>query len=565
MDQDQQPQYDPVNEPPGSQPDPGRPAPAATHPQSIDPRIRLLLAKLLGTLTGMIVGMAVSAGISSTMLPDIASKITAADEDISRANKRIDEMNPDWQKAYDDRAEAKEEFDLSVDPLLLEPFTRRFTAMRQDRTRNTGELLRMLEQDPQQLIDEEVLKAAGISPQPEEPADPETQDTDNGRPARLDSLQQAASNFVELRTKDYEFSQIDDEFSRNQSTVTLNEDVVKDLRGFIFLLNLIMLAIIIVSTLLGYISYPITDRVISHFGSYWQSINFGPGQRTLPSFIGFFAGLLLAIFLLLLLFTVIPLEQSIMDQSWFKVLIGTLLVVIMGGMGSIMGATYFAPREEVEEVDEFAEYRRSAPPKLLDTSVIIDGRIYEIAQTRFLDGFLVVTGSVLRELQTLADSADDRKRLKGRSGLELVQRMQDDNRIDLKILDDSQWDSQANGTDDQLMVVCRAIGAHVVTNDYNLNRVAAILNVKVLNINALANAVKTKHLPGDFIEINIADRGKQKGQGVGYLEDGTMVVVEDGGPYIGQLKLIRITSVSQTAQGRLLFARVDAANGGQDA
>src|SRR5690606_4243215 len=98
------------------------------------------------------------------------------------------------------------------------------------------------------------------------------------------------------------------------------------------------------------------------------------------------------------------------------------------------------------------------------------------------------------------------------------------------------------------------------TNDYNLNRVAAILNVKVLNINALANAVKTRHLPGDYMEINISDRGKQKGQGVGYLEDGTMVVIEDGGPFISQHKLVRITSVSQTAQGRLLFARVDLAN-----
>ena len=119
--------------------------------------------------------------------------------------------------------------------------------------------------------------------------------------------------------------------------------------------------------------------------------------------------------------------------------------------------------------------------------------------------------------------------------------MQDDSRVDLRIFDDSQFDNQANGTDDQLMIVCREMGAQVVTNDYNLNRVAAILNVKVLNINALANAVKTKHLPGDYIEIKITDRGKQKGQGVGYLEDGTMVVIEDGGGYIGQSKLVRIT------------------------
>ena len=562
MDNEQQPELSGSTEPGHKAPASGRPAAARQVPQGTDPRIRLLLAKLLGTLTGMIIGMAVSAVISSTMLPEIASKISTATQDITRANKRIEEINPDWQKAYDERAAAKEGFDKRVDPQLLEPFTLRFTEMKHTSTLNTGELLQELKQDPLLLIDEKLLKAAGVTPQPDPAA---ADDPDAAAPPaqpELDRLLEAAEIFIDLRSKDYDFTQIDDEFSQNQSTVTLNEDVVKDLRGFIFLLNLIMLAIIIVSTLLGYISYPIAGSVINHFGSYWQSFNFGPGQRTLPAFIGFFAGLLLAIFLVLLLFTVIPLEQSIMDQGWFKVLIGTILVVIMGGMGAITGATYFAPREEVELVDEFAEFRRTAPPKLLDTSVIIDGRIYEIAQTRFLDGYLVVTGSVLRELQTLADSADDRKRLKGRSGLELVQRMQDDNRIDLKILDDSQWDSQANGTDDQLMVVCREIGAHVVTNDYNLNRVAAILNVKVLNINALANAVKTKHLPGDYIEISISDRGKQKGQGVGYLEDGTMIVVEDGGPSIGSVKLVRITSVSQTAQGRLLFARVDLASDG---
>jgi uncharacterized protein YacL len=526
----------------------------------------------------MIIGMAGTAVISSTLLPDISQRISNATEEISKSRIQIEELNPVRQKANDERSKAQSELDKKVGPANLEQFTVEFDRLRRSSARSTSALLQNLEKNPDQLIrkpEAEPLHsgetAEGIDlqtgttetevqdPVPAEAVVTSVDDNDEF------SLQQQASIFVQFRRAVFEYQQIEDEYSKHQSTITQNTQIIEDLRQVVFKMNLIGLAIIFVCTLFGYITYPLAGRLLDRASSSWQSMDFGPGQRTIPAIIGFFAGLLLAIFLLLALFTVIPPEQSIMGQGWFKVLIGTILIVITGGIGAITGATYFGQRDDGEIIDEFAEFRRTAPPKLLDTSVIIDGRIYDIAQTRFLDGYLVVTGSVLRELQTLADSADDRKRIKGRSGLELVQRMQDDSLIDLKILDDSQWDSQANGTDDQLMVVCRAIGAHVVTNDYNLNRVAAILNVKVLNINALANAVKTKHLPGDYIEISIPDRGKQKGQGVGYLEDGTMVVVEDGGAFIGQVKLVRITSVSQTAQGRLLFARVDLANGGPDA
>ncbi len=172
----------------------------------------------------------------------------------------------------------------------------------------------------------------------------------------------------------------------------------------------------------------------------------------------------------------------------------------------------------------------------------------------------MVTNSVLRELQNMADSADERKRAKGRRGLELLRKMQDDPRLDVRVFDDI-WAStcQAHGTDEQLILVAQAMDGVVVTNDYNLNRVAAIRDVRVININALANAVKTNHLPGDMIEIHIIDRGKQRGQGVAYLDDGTMVVVEDGEPYLRQTKVIKLTSVTQTVQGRLIFGRVDLA------
>jgi uncharacterized protein YacL len=171
---------------------------------------------------------------------------------------------------------------------------------------------------------------------------------------------------------------------------------------------------------------------------------------------------------------------------------------------------------------------------------------------------MIISNSVLRELQTMADSSDERKRSRGRRGLELVRKMQDDSRLDMRFFDDTVFDATAHGADEHLISTAQAMDAVVVTNDYNLNRVAAIKDVRVININALANAVKTNHLPGDIIEISILDKGRQRGQGVGYLDDGTMVVIEDGEPYVKQTKVIKLTSVTQTVQGRLIFGRVDA-------
>jgi uncharacterized protein YacL len=171
----------------------------------------------------------------------------------------------------------------------------------------------------------------------------------------------------------------------------------------------------------------------------------------------------------------------------------------------------------------------------------------------------VIVGSVLRELQNLADSSDTKRRAKGRRGLELVRTMQEDPRMAVRVFDDSKLYETGRSTDEQLIHVARAMGGVVVTNDFNLNRVAAIHDVRVVNLNALANAIKTRLHPGDMLELEVIDRGKQRGQGVGYLDDGTMVVVEDGEPYIGQLRYVKLTSVTQTQQGRLMFGRVDLA------
>lgn len=189
---------------------------------------------------------------------------------------------------------------------------------------------------------------------------------------------------------------------------------------------------------------------------------------------------------------------------------------------------------------------------LLDTSVIIDGRIVDIARAGFLLGRLAVPRFVLNELQYIADSADSLRRNRGRRGLEVLDKLQNTPNVDILFVDQDPTD--ATQVDDKLISLARQTGAIVVTNDYNLNRVARLQGVQILNINELANAVKSVLLPGEELPLRIIQEGKESGQGVGYLEDGTMVVVENGRRYINQEVLVQVTKVLQTNAGRLIFA-----------
>ena len=190
--------------------------------------------------------------------------------------------------------------------------------------------------------------------------------------------------------------------------------------------------------------------------------------------------------------------------------------------------------------------------KLLDTSAIIDGRIAEICSTGFLEGPLLVPVFVLEELQLIADSSDLLKRNKGRRGLDILKQMQEDNYVEVRIInfDDVQ------GVDSKLVRLGRKINAKVVTNDYNLNKVAALQGVAVLNINDLANALKPARIPGEHMNVLIVKAGKEENQGVAYLDDGTMIVVEDGQKYIGSTVPVTVTSVLQTSAGRMIFVKI---------
>lgn len=190
---------------------------------------------------------------------------------------------------------------------------------------------------------------------------------------------------------------------------------------------------------------------------------------------------------------------------------------------------------------------------LLDTSVIIDGRVADIARTGFLPGTLLIPRFVLNELQYIADSADALRRQRGRRGMEVLAELQKVSAVTVRISDIDV--EGVREVDDKLIILARQLKCPILTNDYNLNRVAELQGVTILNINELANAVKSVVLPGEAMEIAIIQEGKEMSQGVGYMDDGTMVVVENGNRYIGQTRIVNVTKVLQTAAGRMIFAK----------
>jgi len=195
---------------------------------------------------------------------------------------------------------------------------------------------------------------------------------------------------------------------------------------------------------------------------------------------------------------------------------------------------------------------REERPVLLDTSVIIDGRIADISQTGFIPGTMLVPRFVLNELQHIADSGDALRRNRGRRGLDMLNRLREESVVPIRITDMDAPD--ASQVDDKLIQLAKSLRCPIVTNDYNMNRVAQLQGVLVLNVNELANAVKSVLLPGETISVRVIQEGKELGQGVGYLDDGTMIVIEEGRPYIGQTIPILVKKVLQKTEGRLVFA-----------
>lgn len=207
---------------------------------------------------------------------------------------------------------------------------------------------------------------------------------------------------------------------------------------------------------------------------------------------------------------------------------------------------------------EFSKETKGARPFILDTSVIVDGRIADIAKTRIFESELIVPRFVLLELQTIADSADKLKRTRGRRGLDVLNKLQSEDFVEIRILDTQPTASAGDaGVDEMLVDLGLQLNGKVVTNDYNLNKIAQLRGAVVLNINDLANALKPVVLPGEPLDVKIIKPGEEPGQGVGYLDDGTMVVAENCRDRIAQDVQITVTSVLQTSAGRMIFGRLE--------
>jgi uncharacterized protein YacL len=249
--------------------------------------------------------------------------------------------------------------------------------------------------------------------------------------------------------------------------------------------------------------------------------------------------------------------------SWLSVIITIAIYLLLGYLGLSIA---IKRRDELNNFSFFKKVQKEklareevqGRAKILDTSVIIDGRIFDICKTGFVEGPLIIPSFVLEELRHIADSSDALKRNRGRRGLDVLNRIQKELDIEVQIYDGDFAD--INEVDSKLLKLGQEMGAKVVTNDYNLNKVAEFQGVCVLNINELANAVKPVVLPGEEMVVQVIKDGKEMGQGVAYLDDGTMIVVDGGKKFVGETIGVLVTSVLQTAAGRMIFAKPKSAD-----
>lgn len=322
-----------------------------------------------------------------------------------------------------------------------------------------------------------------------------------------------------------------------------------DLGGHIQTITITRFLVSVSFAMFGFaFGYALTPILLRPLRSVATELQESPPERVL----GATAGLAFGLFLSALL--AIPLSAL---PHPFGQYLPFLVALTLAYFGATLGGsdpdTYLGPLR-----GRFTERRATEAGNyiVLDTSVIIDGRIADVAETGFITRTLLVPRFVLGELQQIADSSDPLRRNRGRRGLEVLNKLQQSESVEVEITD---RDPGGNDVDRKLIRLAEDLECPVMTNDFNLNRVAEIQGRRVLNLNELANAVKTLLLPGETIELQIIQEGKEAGQGVGYLDDGTMVVVEEGRALIGRTVPVTVTRVLQTVAGRMVFSVPEAA------
>ncbi|MFN3604225.1 MAG: PIN/TRAM domain-containing protein [Leptonema sp. (in: bacteria)] len=288
--------------------------------------------------------------------------------------------------------------------------------------------------------------------------------------------------------------------------------------------------------------------LISYLSLYIQSKKSKEAKkRVVFSIIGLGIGIFFSFFLAIVYFSYFT--WILFFRDWILPL-GILITLVSTYAGYMFGAFYTVGSYGVAESKEETT---TGIEKVLDSSVIIDGRILKIAKTNFIEGPFIIPNFVLREIQLISDSADPIKRNRGRRGLDLLNELQRLSNIKVKI---SYVDyADIRDTDSKLIQLTRDMNAKLITNDFNLEKVAEVQGVQVLNLNALTEALRPIVLPGEELKIQVVREGKDENQGIGYLDDGTMVVIEDGKELIGKLVRVNVTSIIQTAAGKMIFTK----------
>ena len=330
-----------------------------------------------------------------------------------------------------------------------------------------------------------------------------------------------------------------------------------------FGINNVYLVSLVVGLLLGVLFYLISPWIFSKVRRFVKildtEISKYPQTDILLGVVGLIVGLVIAYLIVGGLF------GSISGMPLIKTILSIIIYIFMGYIGiritmkskddlfNISKLSRLSPNLGKDKSSKKDSATKSIPPKILDTSVIIDGRIADICRTGFVEGKLIIPKFVLNELQHIADSSDDLKRVRGRRGLDILNIIQKELDIEVEITERDFDD--ISEVDSKLLKLAQVMNGKVVTNDYNLNKVAQFQGVEVLNINELANAVKPVAIPGEEMIAQVVKEGKESNQGIAYLDDGTMIVVEGGKKHIGETIRVLVTSVLQTSAGRMIFGK----------
>ena len=314
--------------------------------------------------------------------------------------------------------------------------------------------------------------------------------------------------------------------------------------------------------ILGLIFFLISSAVYKGIEALIAVIDKSTQRTTITEILFAVAGAFIALILTLLFLA--PINKALGDVGKLFKILSAIVFILINLVAVIIGASISVKKkDEVIQLlhnlkkdgikDKKSKNKSASVPKVLDTSVIIDGRIFDLCQTGFIEGPLVIPNFVLDELRHVSDSSDALKRNRGRRGLDIINKIQKELSIEVRNYEGDF--PEIAEVDIKLLKLAQTLGGKVVTNDFNLNKVAEFQGVPVLNINELANAIKPVVLPGEELGINVVKEGKESGQGIAYLDDGTMIVVEGGKKYVGEDITVVVTSVLQTSAGRMIFAK----------